>query len=82
MAERKELDMDNLDEVAGGVRRKSDTETEKTTKSKSKSRQKISGQNNNSGLIQNNVVEKNEGDVKIIGPIKIESGEGTTNLNF
>ena len=72
MSERKELNLEDMENIAGGAKKKSTDNTN----------QSIKGQNNNNGMIQNNVVEGNKGDVKIIGPMKIDSGGGTTNLNF
>ena len=66
MADKKELNFDDMENVAGGA----------------KSNQKIEGQNDNEGQIQNNNVSGNEGDVKITGPMNINTGGGEINLNF
>ncbi len=76
MADRKELDMDNLDEVAGGVKKsvKVDQKQSKTKSKRTKS-SGLSGQNDNSGVIINQTGENN----KAVGVNSI-GGDGNINI--
>ncbi len=60
MADKKELNNENMDQVAGGlgsVKVKTDIKTDVKTNNKD---QNISGQNNNSGIQGSNVGDKNQ----------------------
>ena len=66
MADRKELDMDNLDEVAGGAKKsksKNKTKSNKVNQSvniENSMDQNISGQNDNQGVQSNVIGNKNK----------------------